>query len=64
MGDRGRRVTTWLERAALGAIMAVAAVIVERRLLRALRRRGEEPRSVSPGPPDLELSAATQDVHQ
>lgn len=64
MGERTKRVTIWLERAALGAIMTVAAVIVERRLLRALHRRGEEPRSGRAGPPDLELSAATQDVHQ
>ena len=36
---RGR----WLERLALGTIMSVVAFVVERRLMRTLRRRGEEP---------------------
>ena len=62
MTDRRRRVTTWLERAALGAIMTVVAVVVERRLVRALRRRGEEPRPVPTGPGDAVLSAPAQDV--
>jgi hypothetical protein len=32
----------WFERAALGAIMGVVAFVVERRLRKALRGRGEE----------------------
>jgi hypothetical protein len=60
MGQRSGRVTTWVERAALGAIMTVVAVVVERRLLKALRRRGEEPRPATTS--DAELSAAPQDV--
>ena len=64
MGQRSRRVTTWIERAALGAIMTVVAVVVERRLLKALHRRGEEPRPAPTGPSDAVLSAAPQDVDQ
>jgi hypothetical protein len=60
MGERSGRVSTWVERAALGAIMTVVAVVVERRLLKALRRRGEEPRRATTS--DAELSAAPQDV--
>lgn len=59
-----RRVVTWIERAALGAIMTMVAVVVERRLLRAIRRRGEEPRPVPAGPSDAVLSAAPEDVDQ
>jgi hypothetical protein len=57
-------VTTWLERAALGAIMTVVAVVAERRLLRALRRRGQQPRPAPTSPSDAVLSAAPQDVDQ
>ena len=64
MGQHGRRVTTWLERAALGGIMTVAALVVERRLLKALRGRGEDPRDASIAPTDVELSAPAQDVDQ
>jgi hypothetical protein len=31
----------WFERVALGAIMGVVAFVVERRLIKALRQRGE-----------------------
>lgn len=56
--------TAWVERAALGAIMTVVAVVAERRLLRALRRRGQQPRPAPDGPSDAVLSAAPQDVDQ
>jgi hypothetical protein len=49
-----------LERAALGAIMGVVAFVVERRLLKTLRKRGE------PQAPDersrLELAGPTEEV--
>lgn len=65
MGGRSRRVVFWVERAALGAIMTVVAVVVERRLLKALHRRGQEPPPPSPpGPSDAVLTAASQDVEQ
>lgn len=64
MGKRGKRVTIWLERAALGTIMTVVAVVVERRLLKALRRRGGEPRPAAAPSSDAVLSAAPQDVEQ
>jgi hypothetical protein len=59
-----RRVVTWLERAALGAIMTVVAVVVERRLLKAIRRRGEEPLGVPAVPSDAVLTAAPEEVDQ
>lgn len=62
MDGRGKRVTIWVERAALGAIMTVVAVVAERRLLKALRRRGEEPGPATTS--DAELSTAPQDVRQ
>ena len=54
------RISRWFERVALGVIMSVVAFILERRLLKALRRRGEEPeRKISR---DVELSAAPENV--
>jgi hypothetical protein len=35
----------WFERVALGAIMGAVAFVAERRLMKALRKRGEEPRT-------------------
>jgi hypothetical protein len=35
------RVRTWFERLVLGAIMTVAAFVVERRLLKVIKQRGE-----------------------
>jgi hypothetical protein len=64
MGERGRRAVVWVERAALGAIMTVVAVVVERRLLKALHRRGQEPQPSPPGSSDAVLTAAPQDVEQ
>jgi hypothetical protein len=53
-------VSRWFERVALGAIMSVVAFVLERRLLKAFRKRGEEPeRTVSR---DVELSAAPENV--
>jgi hypothetical protein len=39
MKTRMARMARWVERATLGAVMAVAARVVERRLLRAVGRR-------------------------
>ncbi|MGH2661218.1 MAG: hypothetical protein ACRDH8_00135 [Actinomycetota bacterium] len=56
------RVSRTFERVALWAIMSVVAFVLERRLLKALRRRGEEPdRTVSS---DVELSAAPENVDE
>jgi hypothetical protein len=57
-----RRIRTWIERVALGAIMGAVAFVVERRLLKLLRRRGEaEPGKAQPGR-RVELSTAPEDV--
>jgi hypothetical protein len=53
---------TWAERAALGAIMGVVAFVVERRLLKALRRRGASAPASTPR--GAELTAAPQNVDQ
>jgi hypothetical protein len=58
-----RRVRTWVERAALGAIMGAVAFVVERRLRRALRGRDEDAAAALPGR-DVELSATPKDVDQ
>lgn len=56
------RISRAFERVALGAIMSVVAFVLERRLLKALRRRGEKPdRTV---PRDVELSAAPENVDE
>jgi hypothetical protein len=34
----------WFERVALGAIMGAVAFVAERRLMKAMHKRGEEPR--------------------
>ena len=39
---RRSRAAVWLERVSLGALMSVVAFVVERRLLKVIRRRGEE----------------------
>ena len=53
----------WFERIALGAIMGAVAFVAERRLMKAMRRRGEEPRG-TPGE-TVELStAAPEQVDQ
>ncbi|MGH2674845.1 MAG: hypothetical protein ACRDKA_13720 [Actinomycetota bacterium] len=64
MAGRRRRITTWMERATLGAIMGVVAFVVERRLRKAIRRRGEAPPEAPRTPPtaDAELSTAPENV--
>ncbi len=61
MAGRRRRITTWMERATLGAIMGVVAFVVERRLRKAIRRRGEASPPRTPTA-DAELSAAPENV--
>ncbi len=61
MARRVRRAAIRLERAALGAIMGIVAFVVERRLLKAIRRRGETTERPPP-PHGAELSSAPQDV--
>ena len=64
---RGRkpqaRISRWFERVALGAIMGLVAFVVERRLAKALRRRGEGT-SEDADQLEAELSAAPQDIDQ
>ena len=40
---RRRRVARWFERAVLGAVMSVIAFVIERRVLKAIRQKGEAP---------------------
>ena len=40
---RRRRVARWFERAVLGAVMSVIAFVIERRVLKAIRNKGEAP---------------------
>jgi hypothetical protein len=52
------KVARWFERAALGALMGAVAWAVERRMMKVLKRRGEEePAARRPG---VELSATEQ----
>lgn len=59
-----------LERVALGAIMSVVAFVVERRLMKVIRKRGEDgaetPESGRrpPGRNDVTLTATPQQVDQ
>ena len=41
--SRRRRLARWFERAVLGALMSVIAFVIERRVLKAIRQKGEEP---------------------
>jgi len=46
--SRRRRVARWFERALLGSVMSVIAFVIERRVLKAIRQKGEpepQPRS-------------------
>lgn len=52
----------WFERVALGALMGGVAWLVERRMMKVLKRRGEEPPAGRR--PRVELSAATEQVEQ
>jgi len=38
-----RRVGRWFERTILGAVMSVIAFVIERRVLKAIRAKGEAP---------------------
>lgn len=61
MGTRRRsRVGRWFERIALGAIMGAVALVAERRLMKAMRRRGEEPRGSSGESVELSTAAPEQ----
>jgi hypothetical protein len=40
---RRRRVAHWFERAILGSVMSVIAFVIERRVLKAIRDKGESP---------------------
>jgi hypothetical protein len=62
-------VTRWLERIALGAVMGAVAFVAERRLLKVIRRRDQEPeperRRERAGRNDAKLALPAQEVdHQ
>jgi hypothetical protein len=62
VGRRGRsRIGRWFERVALGTIIGGVAFIVERRLVKAIRRRGAEGPAPDRGR-DAELAAAPEQV--
>jgi hypothetical protein len=52
----------WVERVALGAIMGMVAFVVERRLAKVLRRRGEDERGAAED--DVELTVAPEQVEE
>jgi hypothetical protein len=41
--SRRRRVARWFERAILGSVMSVIAFVIERRVLKAIRAKGQAP---------------------
>jgi hypothetical protein len=45
---RRRRVARWFERAVLGSVMSVIAFVIERRVLKAIRTKGETPAPQAP----------------
>jgi hypothetical protein len=54
------RFSKWFERIALGTIMSIVAFVVERRLLKVIRERGEkgeEPTPVAEGAAGAELTS-------
>jgi HAMP domain-containing protein len=51
-----------VERVALGAIMGAVAFVVERRLLKAIRRKGDTERRTDSG--KLELAVTAEQVDQ
>jgi len=67
VGERRRKpqgkVARWFERVALGTIMGAVAWLVERRMMKVLKRRGEEP-PTSAARPRAELSATPEQVRQ
>lgn len=61
-GKRRNRFGRTFERVALGAVMGAIALVLERRLLRAVRGRGDASRR---NPADANLAVASKDVeHQ
>jgi hypothetical protein len=50
----------WFERIALGAIMGAVAFVAERRLMKAMRRRGEEPKTTAGETVELSTAAPEQ----
>jgi flagellar biosynthesis/type III secretory pathway M-ring protein FliF/YscJ len=50
----------WFERVALGVIMGAVAFVAERRLMKAMRRRGEEPRKAQGETVELSTAAPEQ----
>ena len=46
---RRRRVARWIERALLGSVMSVIAFVIERRVLKAIREKGESPEELRTG---------------
>jgi HAMP domain-containing protein len=59
---RRSTVGKWVERVALGAIMGAVAFVVERRLLKAIRRKGDTERRTDSG--KLELAVTAEQVDQ
>ena len=59
-GRRRRRVGRWFERVALGVIMGAVAFVAERRLMKAMRRRGEQPRKTREETVELSTAAPEQ----
>jgi hypothetical protein len=56
-------VARWFERAALGAIMGTVAFVVERRLMKLIRKRGDQTQE-SDRSKTAELEPATEQVEQ
>lgn len=57
---RRTKIARAAERIALGAVMGAVAFVLERRLLRAIRGRGESPHHRDRS--DVDLSVASKDV--
>jgi hypothetical protein len=55
--------TRWFERVALGAIMGMVAFVVERRLIKVLRRRSQD-ESRSGTEEDVELTVTPEQVEE
>jgi hypothetical protein len=47
--SRRRRVARWFERAILGSVMSVIAFVIERRVLKAIREKGQAPEDLRTG---------------
>ena len=57
---RRRRFVRWFDRAILGAVMSVIAFVIERRVLKAIRQKGDEPKATGHGR-DLATAAPYDD---